>query len=525
MSVGKWVLCCGVVVALLGTGSIGRVQAQTETAQEYLSRTTAEARTVNRMTIGEWTAKHPEDRVETLGQAQESSGFWPAWNTGEKELEQHWCLRSTAEIALSGGLRARRIALFYQPLVDQIYDRPLPPLPTQSGAVLRQHGCRLLTILSEFEGVTDPSRFAQMLAQGIAGRPSVELTAPGERAGAAYWEPVFSQGFSSGYGASDNIAVSGDWTVYVPGRMARNRHDSGRAQAGDVLQWRALSLRYGPPPSGTINPLAGQPWVALRAAMLARMPQEITLQMLAFLAPQVGGWAEQPPLDCHRDVVPVLRAWLVLAAKAPPNQHAAALVMADRVASRLPDCAEFAEEPYNDAFENQDAAVKAWPALEKELRGLDIDVEERNHPSGEEYSGSLLRQVPRLAPAGQAEELYRVALLDRNECEWNGYEDADCTSFIREGEQFLSDDPDDAWAPSVQLMLAQAYSMMAVQPDQEGQASRLQMDEWRKKEDEHLRAWYAKSSNRRNRALVWQEIWGLEAGSGPWLLLPGVLRN
>jgi hypothetical protein len=500
---------------------MGRAQTQTETVQEYLSRTIAEARTANLMTIGEWAAKYPGDLAETPAEAQIKTGFWYAWNTGEKGLEEHWCLRSTAEVALAGGIRVRRIALFYQPLVNQIYDGPLPPLPTESGDALRQHGCRLLRILNEFEGVSDKQVLAETLAQGITGRNSVELTPLGENAVAQSWVPIFSSSFIKGYGPG----VNGDWTVDVPGVLPPTA-ESGKHERADVaLQWQAVSEKYGPPSKETLNPLAGQPWIAGHAAMLARMPQEITLQMLSFLAPQVGEWAEQPPLYCHRDVVPELRAWLALAAKAPPNQHAAALVLADQVAHRLPDCAEFAERPYNYAFEDQDAAGKAWPALEKELAGLGIDVVEPNHPPREEYSGSLLGQVPGLAPTGQVEELERVALLDQNKCAWNPIEDVDCTGFLQRGEKFLSDYPDDAWTPNVQLMLAQAYSMEGLQPEDGGQASDLRMEDMRKKEDQQLRTWYAKNRNERNRALVWQEIWGIEAGSGPWLLVPDELRN
>jgi hypothetical protein len=521
MKIGKRVLRFAALTALLSAGSTARAQTQTETVQQYLSRTISAARTASLASIGEWAAQYPEDLAETPAEAPRKTAFSYAWNTGEKELEEHWCLRSTAQIALAGGIRVRRIALFYQPLVDQIYDGPLPPLPTESGTALRQHGCRLLRILSEFEGVTDKQALAETLAQGITGRSSVDLTPLGENAVAQHWAPVFSQGFSRGY----DPRVRGDWTVDVPGLISRPSEAEYPDQADVVLQWRAVSLQQGPPSKETLNPLAGQPWIAGHAAMLARMPQEITLQMLSFLAPQVGEWAEQPPLYCHRDVVPVLRAWLALAAKTPPNQHAAALILADQVARRLPDCAEFAEKPYNYAFDDQDAAIKAWPALEKELAELGIDAGEENHPPGEEYSGSLLGQVPGLAPTGQVEELDRVALLDRNKCEWNPIEDVDCTGFIRQGEKFLSDYPDDAWTPSVQLMLAQAYSMEGFHPADEGQASHLRMEVWRKKEDEVLRAWYAKSRNERNRALVWQEIWGIEAGSGPWLLVPDELRN
>jgi hypothetical protein len=353
----------------------------------------------------------------------------------------------------------------------------------------------------------------------------VDLTPLGENAVNQDWVAVFSDRFERNYGSDDGIPASGDWTVYVPGPMSRTPADGHRDKAGVVLKWGVVSLKYGPPPVETINPLAGQPWIAGRAAMLARMPEEITLEMLSFLAPQAGGPQEQPPLYCHRDVVPVLRAWLALGAKASPNQHAAALVLADQVADHLPDCAEFVEEPYNYAFENQDAAEKAWPALEQELGGLGIEVGENNHPIGEEYSGSLLKQVAGLTPTGAVEELYRVALLGQDECQWNANDDADCTSFIREGEKFVADYPDDVWTPNVRLMLAEAYSIMASQAEGDNDTSDSEFDEWLKKEDEHLRSWYGVSRNERNRALVWQEIWGIEAGTGPWLMAPGELRN
>lgn len=490
--------------------------------QEYLSRTMAEARTADLMTVAEWNAEHPGE-VETPEQAQQRESFRDAWNTGEKGLERHWCLRSTAEIQLAGGIAVRRIALFYQPLVNENYDGPLPPLPTESGAALRQHGCRLLRILSEFEGVSDPRALAETLAREIAGQPSVELAPVGEDAVAESWAPVFTYGFMRGYGTDDGIPVDGDWTVYEPG-MYRTRSPIAGRELGVVVRWRAVSLDYGPPPRATLNPLAGQPWVALRAAMLAGMPKEITLKMLSFLAPQVGGWIEQPPLYCHRDVVPVLRSWLAQAAKAPANQHAAAVVMADQVANRLPDCAEFAEEPHNYAFESQSAAENAWPALEKELGALGIDMGESAH-RGEVYSGSLLKQVPRLTPTGEVEEVYRVALLDQDQCEWNGYGDADCTGFNREAEKFLADYRKDAWTPSIELMLAQAYSIMEAQSEADDEVSAAQREDWRKKEDQYLRAWYAGSRNEQSRALVWQEIWNIDAGGDPWLLVPEELRN
>jgi hypothetical protein len=511
--------------AALAATPTNQAQTQPETVQEYLARTIAEAQTADSMTIARWTAKHPEDQVETRLQARNSDTFWGDWNTGEKGLEQHWCLKSTADIPLAGGILVRRIALFYQPIFYLGGSPPAPPLPTESGAALRQTRCRLLRILNEFDGVSAPQAFAGTLAQGITGKPSVQLTPLGENA-TGYWVPVFSGGYFINNGLDGVDIGAGHWTVYVPGDMRRNIDEGDVDKTDVVLEWSVVSLTYGPPPEDTLNPLAGQPWIAAHAAMLARMPEGITLQMLSILAPQVGRWDEQPALYCHRDVVPVLRAWLSLAANAPPNQHAAALIVADQIAAlRLPDCVEFAEGGYDGAIQDPG---DAQPALEKELAGLGIDMFEGMHPFVERYSGSLLDQASKLAPTGAVRKVDRVAWLDQHECETNANVDTvDCTGLVREGEKFLSDYPDDAWAPNVHLLLAEAYSIMVAQsePGSDAPASDLQQDAWLKKEDEHLRAWYAGSRNDRDRALVWQEIWGTQAGSGPWLLLPDYLRN
>ena len=45
-----------------------------------------------------------------------------------RKWEGRWCLRSTAKIDLARGVHVRRIALFYQPLVERIWDKPLADL-------------------------------------------------------------------------------------------------------------------------------------------------------------------------------------------------------------------------------------------------------------------------------------------------------------------------------------------------------------------------------------------------------------
>ena len=69
------------------------------------------------------------------------------------------------------------------------------------------------------------------------------------------------------------------------------------------------------PSDKTSNLCAGQPWLALRAAMLARLPEAPTLDMLSFLAPQEGDQGEQPRFFCDKQLVPALRNWFTLAAR------------------------------------------------------------------------------------------------------------------------------------------------------------------------------------------------------------------
>jgi hypothetical protein len=119
-----------------------------------------------------------------------------------------------------------------------------------------------------------------------------------------------------------------------------------------------------------------------------------------------------------------------------------------------------------------------------------------------------------------------MAILD-DRCRWTGFGDADCTNITKVGESFLLRFPQDQWTPSVYLILAEAYSIMAAQEsggDDFGTPYPA-MAKNLKKAEEHYRAWFAKSTNEEDRAQVWQEIWAIDAGMGPWLMVPSNLRN
>jgi len=431
----------GLALFLLGSQLLCRAQTPTGALHDYLSQSIAEANSGQSVTIAEWTKGHPG---EVLEEPMEKSDPRKAYNLDAREQrdvkqEGRWCLKSIATIELAGSVHVRRVALFYPPLVEQIYDKPLPPLPTETGGDLRRHGCRLVRIL----------------------------------------HPDF------------------------------------------LLKWEWGTLGYGEPSDKTINPEAGQPWLALRAAKLAHLPEGPTLDMLAFLAPQVGDTYEQAPLHCERQLIPVVRKWLDLAALAKPEQHAAAILLAHEVLSRLWDCTEFSDSggyvsPEDEKLEEQDK-----DALEKDLQELGIKTELPARLGNEHYAGNLRDQVLTLAPEGLVNELGRMAILDER-CHWSYDSDsADCAKIIQEGESFLTKFPEDEWTPTVHLILAEAYALTTSNPEEEFSATpQPPREESEKKAAAHYRAWYAKSKNERDRALVWQEIWAIEAGMGPSLLVP-----
>jgi hypothetical protein len=477
----------------------------------FVSQSVAETGKLNSQTIGEWAILHPGEKVETPVDKDKNYDPGSTRQEQERELQGRWCLRSTAQIPLSDGAKVRRIALFYQPLVEQIYDRPLPPLPIESGDRLRRQGCRLGKIFYEFENVPEPRHFAQTMQ--IPGKSTED---PGDfignNQGTRYWKPVSSFSNHNFFHVFIHEAVAGSKSA-----------TAAEEGSGVLLEWEGTtrgSLEYGQQSTKAVNPEAGQPWLPLRIAMLAQQPEGPTFAMLSFLAPQQGEEWEQPPFYCHRQLIPVLRQWMALAARSKPEQRAAAILLADQVLGRLSECAEFAEVPYNSAFESEDATQSTHDALEKDLSELGIKTGKSARPGPEYYAGNLKAQVLKLAPTGKVNELYGMAILDER-CQWSQISGANCDELIKEGESLLSRFPEDEWTPSVHLILAEAYSITAADEggDDAGTADLL------KKAAAHFRAWYAKSTNDRDRALVWEEIWAIDAGMGPWLMAPDQLRH
>jgi hypothetical protein len=458
-------------------------------------------------TIDDWSAQDPGGTVESPRRNSQYAVPQDPRSTQEHQLEGRWCLRSTAKIDLGEGVTVRRDALFYQPHVEQIFDKPLPPLPVESGDALRRHGCRLTRILSEFElpGGMSPRDFAETLARRLPGHrfegPRRFGTSPSPD---DFWKPLYS--FSS---------PRNSFLVFA--------HDLADHPAV-LLEWESNAPDYREPSSDTINPEAGQPWLPLRAALIARLPERPTLEMLSFLAPQVGDPAEQPALYCNRDLVPVLRNWFALAVKVTPERHAAALLVADAVANRLENCDEFSDS--DDTFPPPPGMSPVGSAedLRKSLVELGVTTDKSARPGPEFYSGNLIAQVRKLAPEGPVNELSWIVTLDER-CPPLVDLDMGCTDFIKSGESLLSRFPSDQWTPSVHLLLAETYSITAAQEESYLPNASTEKARSLSKAAEHFRAWYATSTNDRDRALVWEEIWGIEAGLGPRLMVPWQLRQ
>jgi len=480
--------------------------------EDFISQSVSEAESLKLPTIGEWSVHHPGETVDAPDVKDRDYDQQNTRAVHNRELQGRWCLRSTANILLDGGIRVRRTALFYPPLVEKIWDKPWPLLPTESGDTLRQHGCKLVEILYEFDGLADAQNFAETIAKLMLGKFSEESHNSKVDSDNDYWRPA---SFLTSHG--DYNLFTHDPAVTAP----KGFHTDNRPAV--LLKWDVYSEEYGQPSKKTINPEAGQPWLALRAAMLARLPEAPTLAMLSFLSPQVGDQFEQPPFYCNIQLVPVLREWMGLTAKSAPEQHAAALLLANEVLGRLSECVEFGD---NDDYVRTEAEDEgdSDDTLRKHLNDLGIDTWKSARPGPEQYAGNLLAKITKLAPAGAVNELYRMAILD-DRCQWSQITELDCTSIIKEGESFLSSFPEDEWTPSVHLILAEAYSITAADtggyspiPDPEKAALE-------KKAEAQYRAWYAKSKNQRDRALVWEEIWALDAGMGPWLNLPWVYQQ
>jgi hypothetical protein len=501
---------------LLGCQLLCRAQTPVPTLQEFLSQAIAEANDEQSITIADWNKRHPGEVLEEpMDKSDPRKTFnLEAWEKRDVKLEGRWCLKSIATIELAGGIHVRRVALFYPPLVEQIYDKPLPPLPTETGEDLRKHGCRLVRILNEFEGVPARQNFVADLAKQLPGKPEED---PGQFLGLTkneYWSPVWA---SMKFG--DPLAQ-----YYV---FARNPKVARPGDHPDfLLEWRRGTTAYGEPSDKTINPEAGQPWLALRAAKLAELPEGPTLDMLSFLAPQVGDTYEQAPLHCEKQLIPVLRKWLSLAALANTEQHAAAVLLADQVLDRLGFCREFANGGYA-YVDDEKIEAEDKDALERHLQELGVKVETTARLGTTYYVGNFRDEVLKLAPEGPVNELGRMASLDQT-CQWSyDSESADCTRIIEEGEDFLGRLPEDEWTPTVHLILAQAYALTASNPVEEGFVPTPQPPnpEWEQKAAAHYRAWYKNSKNNRDRALVWQEIWTIDAGMGPSLMVPADVRR
>lgn len=503
---------------LLGLPVSSVAQASKVTLEAYIGESVREANSPNLPTIEEWTSKHPDDIVQSPADKGRDYGSRITWDLKrpeqqERKLQGRWCLRSNAEIDLAEGIHVRRIALFYQPLAEQIYGKPLPPLPTETGAALRNHGCRLVRILHEFEGVSDPQKLAETIAKELPGRRVDEPGRLIEFAGDVYWNPVYS--FDK-FGKPFYFHF-----LFVRNPKAARSED----RPAVLLEWQSGTLDYGQPEADkTINPEAGQPWLAMRAAMLARLPSGPTLDMLSFLAPQVGDPREQAPLSCHK-LIPIVRTWLDLASRVGAEQHTAAVLLADQVLRRLGDCEEFSNLGLHFPPEEEATDAEDSDALMKEMQDLDIQTVTSAHLGNTNYAGNLLDKALKLAPDRTASELAHMASLDRR-CRWDFNADAtNCTNIIEEGESFLSRFAEDEWTPSVHLILAEAYILMASNPDEPyAPVSDAQRAERQKKAAAHYRAWYAKSTNDRDRALVWEEIWAIDAGIGPQLMVPSDLQ-
>jgi hypothetical protein len=492
---------------LLHVPSPGYGQTLEAALDSYLSQGFSGAKKPDLPTIEEWSASHPNETVQPPGEGRQNAGPETPQDAQVKEWEGRWCMQSIANIDLADGVHVRRVALFYQPLVEQIWDKPLPPLPTEDRIALRQHGCRLVRILSEFEGNTNPRDLAETIAGRLPGKRSDE---PGDLINRSsrkdFWQPVCSFHIHSFYllfthSSADHPAV--------------------------LLEWKAETQDYGEPSSKNIDPEAGQPWLPLRAAMLAQLPQAPTLDMLAFLAPRAGDQWEQPRFFCDRQLVPVLRNWFTLAAHSTPEQHAAALLVADAVADRLSDCEEFIDSNDYVPPEVDKLLDGSYDDLKKNLAQLGIETDRSARPGPEFYTGNLIAQARKLASAGVVNELSWIATLDQR-CQWSAISDADCADFIQSGEAFLLRFPADEWTPSVHLLLAEAYSITAAEDREEAAPTSqkaAESSELLARAAAHYRAWYSTSTNQRDRALVWEEIWGIEAGLGPRLMVPEQLRH
>jgi len=456
-----------------------------------LAQNLSEAATLHSPLVGDWSGMHPGERVD----APSVSGDRPEL---EKIFEGRWCIRSTASIDLGDGHPVQRIALFYPPNIEGVYGQPVPPLPVESGAALRNHGCRLARILYLFDSMESAAPLADSIAKRMRGYVGIETAPDG-------WKTRFWSG-----PAHSMILLH----VAEPESHGQPKH------AGPpVVLEEAFDDGYLPIPkvdTKELNPRSGAPWLAGRAAKLAGLPLGPTVDMLALLEPRPGEAMDKPPFYCGRTLVPVLRQWGILAAALPPERQAAALVLEDRVANLISGCSEYAT---NLDFPSEDARASEVASLRTHLHAMGIETNTSARYGYEYYAGNLLKRAQSLTPSGPAAELVEAAQLEPG-CGVSPDADADCTEFERQAERFLALYGKSDWAATVHLLLAQAYAIDAVQQAEEDQYPNPGPATLLKNAQEHYRAWLATGASDHARRLVWDEIWALQAGLRPQLLLP-----
>ncbi len=473
---------------LIGCSLPGAAQTAPAFISSYANQILTELEETSKFSVSleQWTRQHAGDSLETPLNADPDQSLYV--------LEGHWCAHSTSDSNLEDGVTVRRIALFYPPLVENLGETGLPPLPRERGQALVRKGCHLERIVYEFRGIVNPRASAEAIAAQmgqfmyeVKGQDGLNLGDLTPLHTFLHSEPNFDFAVAVGNsGRPDNLP-------YV------------------LLIWQPSDTGYGES-SSSIDPLAAQPWLAARAARLAGLPLAPTLRMLALLVPRPGDPAEQPPLHCGTAVVPVLRGWMDLARNASPQQHAAALVLADEVATRLTECDEFPEGvPYMPPHPGE-PEWRAYDSLTRSLAGLGISMMDMR--GGPVYKGSLLEKAKALAVKGPVDELERLAAIGAP-CNWARSPEWPVRE-ISVGESILTDYARDEWTASVHLILAEAYIRAMDDAAYDPQSAY-------EKAIEHYREYYALSTNRRDRALVWQEIWNLQAGLEPRLRLPTCL--
>jgi len=89
---------------------------------------------------------------------------------------------------------------------------------------------------------------------------------------------------------------------------------------------------------------------------------------------------------------------------------------------------------------------------------------------------------------------------------------------ISVGESVLANFPSDQWTQSVHLIVGEAFAS-AWQFGNDGSGGPgPEKGQLLRKAEAHDRAWYASSTSEGDRALVWEEIWALDAGMPPRLM-------